>query len=307
MKRSEVGLLPERPGRIPADPALRIFAKAALCRAFELKTAEVFKQGLIRVPIYLSVGQEMVAAVVSEAFAGCRIFGQHRAHAHYICHGGDLRALADELLHLPTGCARGMGGSASIHSPRIGMYGHSGLMGDHVPIAVGAALASGRPTLAVFGDAAAEEDYVAAAMGFAATRRLPVLFLCEDNNLSILTTVDVRRSWSLVDVAKGMGLAAVDLADDPASLLAAAADLSGRLPAFLNVRTCRHLWHAGIGVDGPPEWNRYEMMKESLRSQGLSDAVSRAEADAQSRVEKVWGESLAARAALERAGGLAPR
>ena len=55
-------------------------------------------------------------------------------------------------------------GAASIHDPKIGMFGHSGLMGDQVPIAVGAALGSGKTVLTVVGDASGEEDYVYGAM-----------------------------------------------------------------------------------------------------------------------------------------------
>ena len=198
-----------------------------------------------------------------------------------------MRKLTDELLHRATGCARGMGGSASIHDPSIGMFGHSGLMGDQVPIAVGAALGSGRRALAVVGDASAEEDFVYGAMGFAATRKLPVLFVCEDNDLSILTRVSTRRSWSIVDVAQSLGIKGIDITDDPWLIAHHVKLLLRDLPAFINIRTCRHRWHAGTGSDGEPEWNRFEMIKDTLKKLGLSQEISTIELDVQKEVERL--------------------
>ena len=203
-----------------------------------------------------------------------------------------MGALIDELLHRETGCARGMGGSASIHDPSIGMFGHSGLMGDQVPIAVGAALGSGKRSLTVVGDASSEEDYVYGAMGFAATKKLPVLFLCEDNGLSILTPVKTRRSWSIVDVAESLGLHAVNITDDPWLIAHHVEDCLDNLPAFLNIQTCRHRWHAGTGVDGIPEWNRFELFKKELVTLGLGDEAREIEVRASNVVEEKWQEHL---------------
>ena len=70
-------------------------------------------------------------------------------------------------------------------------------------------MASNKPTICIMGDAAAEEDYALAALGFSETKDAPILFICEDNDLSILTEKSIRRSWSIVDVAHGFGVDAV--------------------------------------------------------------------------------------------------
>ena len=80
-----------------------------------------------------------------------------------------------------------MGGSASIYSKKIKMYGHDGHMGTQVPIGIGACFTSKKPTIVFMGDASAEEDYVLGALGWASVKKLPILFIVEDNNLSILT------------------------------------------------------------------------------------------------------------------------
>lgn len=286
------GLIPGLQAAMPVEASLALFSQTAFNRAFEFDVAKAFDAKQMKAPIYLSVGQEHIPAAIASARPEWMIFAQHRAHSYYLSFGGDPVALVDELLHRDTGCARGMGGSASIHEPRIGMFGHSGLMGDQVPVAVGAALVSGRPTLAVAGDASIEEDYAFASMGFAATKKAPVLFVCEDNNLSILTPVSSRRNWNMTDVARSLGMPAADITDDPWLIAHHVAQFVPQLPCFLNIRTCRQLWHAGTGSDGPPEWNRYELFKAALAGQAGLDQVQQIEQAARERASSLWHERL---------------
>ena len=96
------------------------------------------------------------------------------------------------------------------------IYGHDGLMGSQVPIAVGYCFATRKPTIVFVGDSAAEEDYSLSAIGWAVTKKLPILFVIEDNNLSILTKKKVRRSWEMSDVAIGFGMKhSYNISDDP--------------------------------------------------------------------------------------------
>lgn len=275
-----------------SEYALGMFRQTCFNRYFEYEAKRVHDRGLMKLPIYLSVGQEHIPVAIARAYPDCRIFAQHRAHSVYLSYGGDPRGLIDELLHRPTGCAGGMGGSASIHSPAIGMYGHSGLMGDQIPIAVGAALGSGKRVLAIMGDAAAEEDYIYGALGFAATKRLPVLFVCEDNDLSILTRTRVRRNWTLCGLAGGLGLPAVDISDDPWLITHHVRALAAQLPALLNIRTCRGLWHAGTGCDGAPEWDRFALIKQTLHDLGLESQAQAIESEMERTVQGVWAEQL---------------
>jgi pyruvate dehydrogenase E1 component alpha subunit len=275
------------------EDSLSMFRKICTNRAFELEVARVFNTGVIKMPIYLSVGQEQIPAAISTVSKDFRIFAQHRCHSYFLSFGGDMRKLIDELLHRETGCARGMGGSASIHDPTIGMVGHSGLMGDQVPIAVGAALGQRTPVLTVVGDASAEEDYVWSAMGYAATKKLPVLMVCEDNDLSILTPTATRRSWNIVDVARSLGIkSAVDISDDPWLVAHYTKRFLADLPAVINVRTCRNLWHAGTGKDSDPEWDRFALVKEEMARLGLGVEAAKIENEAQTTVQATWQQQL---------------
>ncbi|MFH0891138.1 MAG: thiamine pyrophosphate-dependent enzyme [Candidatus Liptonbacteria bacterium] len=289
---SNLGSIPGLSQKFPKEKTLAVFRKMCISQCFEYRVKKAYDEKHIRMPIYLSAGQEAVAAALSESFLKPYIFAQHRAHDLYLAYGGSPQALVDELLHKPTGCAGGMGGSASIHSPEIGMFGHSGLLGDQVPIATGFAQGSGKKTLSIMGDGAAEEDYVLASLGYAAHRKLPVLFVCIDNELSVLTRVDVRRSWRTVDVAKGFGLPAVDVTDDPWLIMHHVQNLEGNLPAFMNVHVVRHLWHAGTGKDSEPEWNRFDLVKNEIIRLGYGKEAAEIESKAREEVDDWWNSAL---------------
>ena len=169
------------------------------------------------------------------------------------------------------------------------MFGHSGLLGEQVPLAVGACFAKKQMTLTIFGDAAIEEDYVAPALGWAITQKLPIIFICEDNDLSVLTKTEDRRSWKAVDLAKSLNMYAVDIADDPWLIAHHVKKInkSGK-PGFINIRTVRGIWHAGTGVDNELEWNRYELVEQEIESMGLSQEMKEINLKNKEKVDLIW-------------------
>jgi TPP-dependent pyruvate/acetoin dehydrogenase alpha subunit len=254
--------------------AKKIFEQSSYNHCFEQQVAVALDEKVVRPPIYLSLGTEHIPPCVFTAFfrAGLLmkdyyVFPQHRCHSYYLTFGGTPISLAFELCGDSRGCNSGMGGSASVsNTETANLIGHSGLLGDQVPIAVGCAHASQKPTIVILGDAAAEEDYVLGAMGFAATKNAPILFLCEDNNLSILTEKSVRRSWSIVDVAESLGIESKELRDRPCDIYEAACDFIRKpRPVFLNVLCQRHRWHAGSGIDNEPEWDSFKDLSKDMR------------------------------------------
>lgn len=270
---------------------LEIFRKAAFCRAFEDKVFDKIKQKTFgHGAIYLSAGEEIVPATLSTIceLKGLQpnIFPQHRGHSTYLAFGGDPAALRDELLGLATGCAKGMGGSASIHCPEKNIYGHDGLLGSQVPIAVGHCHATKKLTFAIMGDAAVEEDYVLASFGYAATKKLPILFLVEDNNLSVLTEKSVRRNWDIIEVAKGFGLHSQSLLEGSSIDIAKAFEQAlDNLPAIINIPIWRLYWHAGAGID--QNENSYDRLV--LEEKGLdTEIVTNIYHNAKLRVEELW-------------------
>ena len=160
---------------------LEIFKKASLCRNFENELYRKVQDKIIKFPVYLSAGQEFIAATVAQKMSEINvepdIFIQHRGHSTYLAFGGDIDELIDEMLGRKTGCSGGMGGSASIQCKKKNIFGHDGLMGNQMPIGVGACFASKLPTIIFVGDSAAEEDYSLSSIGWASTKKLPILFI----------------------------------------------------------------------------------------------------------------------------------
>lgn len=269
---------------------LRIYKKIYAAREFDFNVIKAVEEKRIIAPVYLSLGQEAVAAALSECFSEDWIFSQHRAHDLYISIGGDLTAFRDELLGLPSGFSGGRAGSSCLKFMKNGkrLVGHHGLIGENVPQAVGAAIATGERVLCVFGDGSAEEDYVLESLGFAVTRELPILFVCMDNDLSILTKTEERRKWELKEVANGFGMKAYDLSDCPWSILDIIKDWNAKGPLLLNCRVCRERWHSGIGIDGEREWKRNEIVRNQLLNLGYEKEIKEIEDYVSSEMEALW-------------------
>ena len=238
-------------------------------RCFELEVAKALRSGLAKPPVYLSVGTEHIPVVLKNSLceAGVKdyvIFPQHRCHSYFLTFSEDKKAamasLRDELCGLDTGCGKGMWGSASLHV-KDKLIGHNGHLGSQASIACGYAQATGKKVICILGDAACEEDDVLASLGYAATHKLNIMFLVENNGLSILTQTEVRRSWTTWDVAKGFGLKTDSVGDTIDGLSGVFEEyLDMNEPCLLDVECCRHLWHAGAGTDGPPQWDTLKDM-----------------------------------------------
>jgi len=269
---------------------LEIFNKASFCRNFENELYRNIQAKNIKFPTYMSAGQEYIPATIHTIFESrgidTNLFIQHRGHSHYLSKGACPKQLVDELLGRKSGCAGGMGGSASIHSHEKNIFGHDGLMGSQVPIAVGHCYETRKPTIVVMGDASAEEDYVLGALGWASTKNLPILFIVEDNNLSILTEKKIRRNWNMDEVASAFKIKAFDITDSPKDINNHLKDYNFDHPLFLNINTIRKYWHSGAGTDGD-YFDRFEDQKTILGNEAEEiDNINK------KRVKDIWQKQL---------------
>ena len=273
-----------------SDYKINTFKRASLCRNFEQYVFDGIRNKLFKFPIYLSAGQEYISASIAETLNEKQIepniFIQHRGHSTYLSFDAPIEMLIDELLGRKTGCAYGMGGSASIHSKEKNIFGHDGLMGSQVPIAVGHSYETKHPTIVYMGDASAEEDYVLGALGWASTKNLPILFVVEDNNLSILTEKKVRRNWEMHDVAQAFNMTGIDLEDDPVQIKQALDGVFEK-PILLNIRTHRKFWHSGAGIDDENIFDRYVEQMSVLGPQ-----AEQIHNDTKKFVEQKWKQQL---------------
>jgi TPP-dependent pyruvate/acetoin dehydrogenase alpha subunit len=214
--------------------------------------------GEVRTPCHLYSGEEAVAAGVCAAL-GKRdyVFGSHRSHGHYLAKGGSMRAMVAEIYCKATGCSGGRGGSMHLIAPESGVLGIAPIVAGTIPLAVGAALAASirkdrRVAVSFFGDGASNEGVLYEAMNFAALRRLPVIFACENNLYSThLSIRECRPNAEIFRVAAPFDIAARRVDGNDVLKVFRAAQWAvdkcraGKGPAFLELMTYRLRGHVG--------------------------------------------------------------
>lgn len=167
----------------------------------------------MRCPTHISIGEEHVAVgVCSNLHKTDKVFSTHRAHAHYLAKGGDLKRLLAELHGKSTGCCGGIGGSMHLQDPEAGFIASTSIVAGSTPLAVGSSWADkllGRDNVTVcfFGDGAVEEGVTHEAMNFASLHKLPIVFVCSNNALAVTTELkDRQNNRGLTALASAHGL-----------------------------------------------------------------------------------------------------
>ncbi len=172
---------------IPAQTLRSMYATMLKIRLFEEKVADLVAGGEIICPCHLYIGEEAIATgVCANLRRDDMVFSTHRSHGHYIAKGGDLRTLMAELYGRETGCAGGRGGSMHLASPEIGFPGSTAIVAGSIPPAAGVALAftlqkKNSVSVSFFGDGAVNEGVWYETLNFASLKKLPVIFVCENN------------------------------------------------------------------------------------------------------------------------------
>jgi pyruvate dehydrogenase E1 component alpha subunit len=239
------------------------FELMSLLRISETVLAERYADQEMRTPTHFGIGQEAIAAgVCSQLQKGDSVFSHHRAHNHYLACGGGLYELAAELYGTKDGCSGGWGGSVHITSMDNGFIGSSAILGQSASLATGAALShkldkNNAVSVAFFGDAALEEGTLYESFNFASVWQLPVLFVCENNNLSTESGPEVRQpaGTKLSDRAKSFGIhAMVGNGNDILEVCKIANEAFERIktvggPVFVELETYRWLEHVGPNFD----------------------------------------------------------
>jgi 2-oxoisovalerate dehydrogenase E1 component len=228
-----------------------------LIRVFEERAAELFQQGVILGTAHSCVGQEAIAVGAAGVMReGDYLVGHHRSHGHLIAAGADLRRMMAEMFGKRTGYCKGLGGSMHIADLSLDILGCNGIVGAGIPHACGAALTaqlrgSGRACVAFFGDGAAGQGAAHEGMNLAATWKLPVVFVCENNQFALSAGWRTQRAVAdLADRASGYGIhgEVVDgndlLAVEDAVARALGAARAGDGPSFLEMKTFRRMQHS---------------------------------------------------------------
>ena len=240
----------------------KLFYQSMRIRLVEEKIIELYPTDLIQSPVHLSIGQEAAAVgVCSNLTKEDLLFINYRGHAFYLAKGGPMPEFFAELMGKKTGQSKGKAGSMHMASPKHGIMGASAVVGSTISHAVGAALASkikkeNNIFITNFGDGALEQGVFHESLNFSSLYKVPVLFLCEDNNLAVHSPKYERQSFSLEALVKSFNIPFYEIKDgydfisvQKQSKIAINELRKTRGPVFLKINTARYKEHVGPGED----------------------------------------------------------
>lgn len=257
---------------------LALFRSMLRIRRIEEALGDRYAEQEMRCPMHLCIGQEAIAVGVCAALASQDVvFGNHRAHGHYLAKGGNLKTMIAELYGRATGCCGGRGGSMHLIDLGAGFMGATPIVGGTVPLAVGsawAAMLTGEPRVSVvfFGDGCFEEGVVHESLNFAALHKLPVIFVCENNEFSVYTRLKERQpDRPIYRVAEAHGVTACrgdgNDVEEVLSIAKAAVDnaRSGKGPQFIEFKTYRWREHCGPSFDDDLNYRSQPEIEDGLK------------------------------------------
>ncbi len=295
---------------------LELYRTMSLIRAFEEAAGRGFHEGRIRGPVHQYVGQEAIAVgVCANLSARDYIASYHRGHGHAIAKGADIGKMMRELLGRAGGTCGGKGGSMHIADFSVGMLGANGVVADGVTIAVGAAqavklLREDRVVVAFFGDGAVNRGPLLEAFNWAVIYKLPVLFVCEDNQYAAtVRTAEFTAGDGIVARAESFSIPARSIdGNDVALVFETTRRLLARVrkgePALIHALAYRwygHFAHDSGAYRDPVahrkalELDPLARCRALLLGNGVADkALDEARADAENRVARALAEAEAA-------------
>ena len=231
-------------------------------RKVQLHIESLYHLDEMKTPIHLSIGQEAIAVgVCANLYQNDYISSSHRSHGHYLAKGGNLNALIAELYCRETGCSKGHGGSMHLVDTSVGHMGSSSIVGGGIPIGTGLGLsiqmkAEDRVSVIFFSDGAADEGVLYESINFAILKRLPVIYIYENNQFSVCSRVTARQVGELIfhmtppDLMPSRivnGNAVLEVYETTQQAVQRARKKQG--PSFIECKTYRVRGHAGVGSD----------------------------------------------------------
>lgn len=192
--------------KVSKEVLLDFYRKMNCIRAFENEAIELAKMNLTRAAVHTYNGEEAIAVGVCAHLTNHDyITSTHRGHGHCVAKGADLERMFAELMARENGYCKGKGGSMHIADLSIGMLGANGIVGGGIPIAVGAAFAlkyQERSDVVVcfFGDGASNEGSFHESLNMASVLKLPVIFVCENNQYAI--SMNVKDSVNVPNISQ---------------------------------------------------------------------------------------------------------
>jgi len=240
----------------------KLYKSIKRIRRAEEVIAKIYPTDKIKSPVHLGIGHEAIQVGICENLEKNDIvFGYYRSHPLYLAKGGDLNSMMAELFGKITGCAKGWGGSMHLVSLEHGVMSTTAIVASSIPNAVGYAYAlklqnSKQVVVSFCGDGATEEGVTSESWNFAALHKLPILFVCENNELAIHTKRSQRQaSLDICGRAEANGVPATLIDQyNTETIYNIAGELiekirDGQGPQFLEVVASRWLEHVGPNED----------------------------------------------------------
>lgn len=244
------------------DTLIELYRIMLRIRLFEERIVDLYPEQEMKCPVHLCIGQEAIAAGVALNLKKTDyVFSNHRGHGHAIAKGMSMLSMMAEFYGKATGCSKGKGGSMHLVDVDNGILGTSAIVGGGIPMAVGAALASklrndGKVTALFFGDGAADEGVFYESMNFAALKRLPIVFVCENNDYATNSPQSARHpTCEIANTARGYNVpgSCIDGNDAEAVYLTAKEAIerarAGEGPTLIEAETYRWKGHVGPEAD----------------------------------------------------------
>jgi pyruvate dehydrogenase E1 component alpha subunit len=241
---------------------VELFRRMLRIRRIEEEIERRYREDQMKTPIHLVIGQEATAVGCCAALRPTDLaYSSHRTHGVYLAKGGDLRGMLSEMHCRANGCAGSRGGSMHLIDFSVGMAGTSAIVAGSVPLATGAALAAkmqraDRVIAVFFGEAATEEGVVSECLNFAALKKLPIVFFCENNFYSVQSPMAPRQApreldrWAEAHAMPAVRIDGMNVLDVfAAATQAVARAKKGEGPTFIEARVYRYRAHGGAGDD----------------------------------------------------------
>jgi pyruvate dehydrogenase E1 component alpha subunit len=288
---------------------LELLRQMLRIRTVEERIALRYPEGKMRCPTHLSIGQEAVAAAVSQCLEPSDFaVSTHRGHAHYLAKGGNLKAMIAEIYGKATGCSGGKGGSMHLIDLSVGFMGTTAIVGNSIPVGVGLALSAqlkhtDQISCIFIGDGAVEEGVFYESVNFAVLKNLPVLFICENNLYSVYSPLSVRQPPGRQIAAMVAGMGAKVATGDGNKVLecfkiiqsAVESIRMGSGPWFLEFFTYRWREHCGHEYDNHLGYRTQEEFEEWLKR----DPITTFESELLRQYPILGGEITKMRSTLE--------